>query len=68
MESNVVPLKSSVARAVRGENDFLACSCGDEASGFAPVMMHDAAGAFICKLVCLACEAQFTIANGRVSQ
>jgi hypothetical protein len=64
--ADVVQLRSATARAARAEQNFLACSCNDESSGFAPVMIHDAAGAFICALVCVACGNEVPINNGRV--
>jgi hypothetical protein len=68
MNSNVVPLKSAALAAIRAEHSFLACACGDEVNGFAPVMIHDAAGAFICSLVCVSCGTETPIVNGRIKE
>ena len=64
----IVPFKSAAAMAAKAERSFLGCGCGAEDSGFAPVMLHDAAGAFICALVCLSCGSELPIVNGRVRE
>jgi len=61
--TNVISLRPDVP----GEQSFLCCPCqsGDEHPGFAPVVIHDAAGVFISSLICLGCESEVSIVNGR---
>ncbi len=68
--SDVVPIRPLVGAkpAADGEQSFLCCPCMGESNehpGFAPVVIHDAAGWFVSALVCLGCEAHIDIDGGR---
>lgn len=53
--------------AATGARMFLVCGCepADVIAGFAPAMIQDASGPFIAALVCLGCNAEISVVNGR---
>lgn len=59
----------SAKRAAQGEASFIVCPCQEhveESAGFAPVAQHDAAGAFVSALVCMACGEAIDLNGGRL--
>ena len=69
MTDNVIPLFDTNPKraAATGERSFVICPCPDgESIGFAPVVIHDARGALLVSLVCLACQSETPVDANRL--
>lgn len=66
---SVIEFKQKPDEPGYGGHNFMICGCQadkEEQEGYIPVVMHDAAGAFVAALVCPNCETEIQLVGGRL--